>query len=86
MPGIPLVPPALSPEMLQHVDALCDQFESALATGQALPLEGLLGQMDEFARPRLFHHLLDLEIRARQQAGRPLTVEEANQRFAGLGP
>lgn len=78
--------PVLSAEMIQRVDELCDQFESGLVTRQARALEELVGQVEEPARPRLFHHLLDLEIRWRQKVGRPFSADEANLRFAGLGP
>ncbi len=86
MPDDPPVQPALRPELLRRIDELCDQFESALAAGQAPALEGLLDQVEEPARPRLFRHLLEVEMRHRHQAGRPITATEARDRFAGLGP
>ncbi len=86
MPGVPPLHEPLSPEAIQRIDGLCDEFESGLASGKAPPLEALLDRVEEPARPRLFHHLLELEVRSRQKAGRPLTADEANQRFAGLGP
>src|SRR5262245_5615434 len=86
MPGNPPVQPALAAEQLRRIDELCDQFESALAAGQTPPLEGLLGQVAEQARPRLFRHLLELEMRHRRQAGNPIMAREAHDRFANCGP
>jgi hypothetical protein len=76
----------LSPETILLLDELCDQFESELQAGRQPALEQRLSAVDEEARPRLFHGLLDLEVRYRRQAGRPLTAEEAGRRFAALGP
>jgi hypothetical protein len=45
----------------------------------------MLLAVGEEARPRLFHRLLDLEVRYRRQAGRPLTTEETCRRFTALG-
>jgi serine/threonine protein kinase len=86
MPGEPAVQQALSPAQLRRIDELCDQFESAFAAGQTPAIEGFLGQVEEAVRPRLLRHLLEMEIRYRREAGRPISPGEAHERLAGLGP
>ncbi len=49
---------SLSPEMILHIDGLCDQFESDLQAGRQPVLEQLLPAVAEEARPRLFREFL----------------------------
>jgi serine/threonine-protein kinase len=86
MPEQPAYRQPLRPEKLLQLDRLCDQFESEWLQGKAATVEQVLAAAEEELRPHLLHNLLDLETRYRQQEGRPLTAEEANDRFAGLGP
>src|SRR6516165_2293963 len=85
MPGDLPVPNPLDPQTLLLIDALCDRFEAELQAGRHADLGPLLESVAEEARPELFRGLLELEIRYRQQAGRPLTAGEAGQRFGALG-
>jgi tRNA A-37 threonylcarbamoyl transferase component Bud32 len=79
-------PPPLGPETLRRVEQIREQFEAALKAGHFPPLESLLLDVEAAARPGLLRELLALEIRYRDQAGLPLTADEAGQRFLRLGP
>lgn len=60
-------------------------FEDHWSAGNPLRLEEILQAADVKLRPALFADLLAIEERHRACSKAPLTIEEANRRFAALG-
>src|SRR5437868_6630335 len=79
-PGLPL-------EARRRIADVCARFDEAWTAGRRPALEEFLppdGPPEE--RRELLKALLEVELHCRRQDGRPLTADEAAERFAGLGP
>jgi serine/threonine-protein kinase len=68
------------------IDALCDEFDDAWRAGNPFAIEDLLARAPEDARPALFRSVLEIEREYRQKGDRPISPDEARDRFSGLGP
>ena len=73
-------------DLARVLDALCDRFEDGWQAGRPPPLEDLVRDAPEPARPRLLRDLLAVEREYRAKAGRAIGEDEARDRFAPLGP
>lgn len=77
-------PPAAS--LGELVDEICDRFEDGWLAGTSPNIESFVRAAPEPVRAWLFRELLSVEREYRERAGRPVTLREARDRFAGLGP
>ncbi|MBA4067683.1 MAG: hypothetical protein C0501_29060 [Isosphaera sp.] len=68
------------------VDPLCDEFERGWLDDRPGRIEDFLPRVPTAARPALLRDLLAVEREYRGKAGRPVTPDEARDRFAALGP
>ena len=71
---------------LERLDALCDEFESALskslgAGGDRPELEEFLARCDAPHRAKLFRELLEIEIELCRQSGEIITEDDYSTRF-----
>ncbi len=71
--------------LLRLVEGLCADFERSWQAGHRPRPETLLVGVPDEVRPFLFRDLLRIEIHHRRLEGRPITGEEASQRFFALG-
>ena len=56
----------LSPELIRHLERVCDRFEDAWRAGQRPRFEDYLGDMPEPGRSALLRELLLLELAYRR--------------------
>jgi serine/threonine protein kinase len=68
------------------IDRLCDEFERGWVEKSPARIEDLVPAHPEPLRPVLLRELLAVERECRAKDGRPVTLDEARQRFARLGP
>jgi eukaryotic-like serine/threonine-protein kinase len=68
------------------LDSLCERFEDGWRRGRGSSVEEILAAAPEETRPGLFRRVLEIEREYRQKDGRPITSDEARDRFAQLGP
>src|SRR5438477_2376 len=79
-------PDALGASLAELVDHICDRFEEGWLAGSPPAVDQLVRAAPEPVRARLFRELLAVEREYRARAGRPVTPEEARDRFGGCGP
>src|SRR5437763_679924 len=79
-------PDALGASLAELVDHICDRFEEGWLAGSPPAVDQLVRAAPEHVRARLFRELLAVEREYRARAGRPVTPEEARDRFGGCGP
>src|SRR6516225_3539639 len=68
------------------IDRLCDEFERGWVGKSPARIEDLVPAQPEPLRPALLRELLAVERECRAKDGRPVTLDEARERFARLGP
>ncbi|MCA9027639.1 MAG: protein kinase [Planctomycetaceae bacterium] len=68
-------------ENLRQIDALCDEFEAALLSGDTPRLEDYLDRIEPQYRSALLRELLPLELDACARQGMKLTQRDFEQRF-----
>lgn len=75
----------LSPDDLQCLDVLCDEFESQWSTESQPSIEDYLPRVDERLRDALLIQLIQLEVELRQKAGEVVPGGCYVERFADRG-
>jgi hypothetical protein len=78
-------PPPLPLALVQEIQRLVARFEADGQAGSTPDIADLLAGIAPEGRGELFRQLLRLEVEHRQHQGKPLTADEARQRFAALG-
>ena len=75
---------SLSLTETEHIDRLCDSFESGWRAGDSPRIENYLGAVDPSQSPVLLHELIALEVELRSEGGEHPTPADYHGRFPGL--
>ena len=65
----------------QRIDALCNQFETKLLSGEGPRIEDFLTQAEADEREELLHELLAIEVWHRRASGQAPVLEDYLRRF-----